>query len=147
MQWRPIPLASWWRLWWPALPLTLLATAALVWNSGAWGLPVLAWLPWSAFKAYRRAQRAGWALGGELVAVREGWIQRHWRFAELGKLQALQLTRNPLDRRCGTATVWLDTAGAGSMAPPLRIRFLPLDDAQALYDTLASAVAKRPLRW
>ena len=147
LQWRPIPLASWWRLWWPALPLTLLATAALVWNSGAWGLLVLAWLPWSAFKAYRRAQRAGWALGGELVAVREGWIQRHWRFAELGKLQALQLTRNPLDRRCGTATVWLDTAGAGSMAPPLRIRFLPLDDAQALYDTLASAVAKRPLRW
>ena len=87
------------------------------------------------------------SLGDELVAVREGWFNRHWRFAEIDKLQALHLTRNPVDRRCGTATLWLDTAGAGPMTPPLRIRFLPEVDARALYAVLSRELARRPLRW
>ena len=36
-----------------------------------------------------------------LVAVREGWWSRSWRFAELGKLQAVELRQSPLDRRFG----------------------------------------------
>ena len=79
--------------------------------------------------------------------MREGWWSRHWRFAELDKLQALSLTRNPVDRRCGTATLWLDTAGGGAMAPPLRIRFLPEAEARALPAQLSQTVARRPLRW
>ncbi|MGQ4660440.1 PH domain-containing protein [Lysobacter sp. F6437] len=147
LSWQPLPPRSWWRLWLPSVPWVLLAAAVLAWNLGGWGLLALAWLPWSAFKARRRAARAAWALGDELVAIREGWINRYWRFAEIDKLQALQLTRNPVDRRCGTATVWLDTAGAGAMSPPLRVRFLPLAEAQALYATLSREVARRPLRW
>ncbi len=73
--------------------------------------------------------------------------RRHWRFAELDKLQALELVRSPIDRRCGTATLWLDTAGAGALAPPLRIRFLPEADAQALYARLSGELARRRLRW
>ena len=79
--------------------------------------------------------------------MREGWWSRHWRFAELDKLQALQLTRSPLDRRCGMATLWLDTAGAGAMAPPLRIRYLPEAEARALYLRIGTMVARRALRW
>ncbi len=147
LDWRPLPSRSWWRLWLPALPWVLIATAALVWNFGALGFLALAWLPWSAFKARRRTWRAAWALGDELVAVREGWLSRHWRFAEIDKLQALRLSRNPIDRRCGTATLWLDTAGAGAMSPPLRIRFMPEVDARALYALLSRELARRPLRW
>jgi len=147
LPWRSLPPRHWWRLLLPVVPWVLLAAAALAWRFGGWGLLALLWLPWSAFAAYRRARRAGYALGPELVAVRGGWVNRHWRFAELDKLQALQLSRGPLDRRCGTATLWLDTAGAGTMAPPLRIRFLPEREAQTLYATLADALARRPLRW
>ncbi len=147
LQWRPLPLRSWWRLFLPGVPLVLLAAAAASWYFGGWGALVLLWLPWAAVKARQRAARAAYALGNELVAVREGWISHHWRFAELDKLQALQLTRSPIDRRCGTASVWLDTAGAGAMAPPLRIRFLPEAEARALYDTLSRTLAQRPLRW
>ena len=129
------------------MPWVVLATAALGWRFGGWGALALLWLPWSAFAAYRRMGRAGYALGPELIAVRGGWINRHWRFAELDKLQALQLTRGPLDRRCGTATLWLDTAGAGAMAPPLRIRFLPHAQACELYARWAEDLARRPLRW
>ncbi len=147
LPWQPLPARSWWRLFLPVVPVALLAAAAGTWYLGAWGALVLLWLPWAAVTARQRAARAGYALGEELVAVREGWWSRHWRFAELDKLQTLQITRSPIDRRCGTATLWLDTAGAGTMAPPLRMRFLPEADAQALYDTLSNALARRPLRW
>jgi putative membrane protein len=52
-----------------------------------------------------------------------------------------------VDRLCGTATLWLDTAGAGALAPPLRIRLLAHADAVALHAQLARTLAHRPLRW
>ncbi|HEU4774832.1 MAG TPA: PH domain-containing protein [Lysobacter sp.] len=145
LAWQPLPLGSWWRRFLPALPWTALATAALVWRFGGWGALALLWLPWAALKARAQARRAAYAVGAELLAVREGWWNRHWRFAEIDKLQALQLTRSPLDRRCATATLWLDTAGARS--PPLRIRYLPEAEAQAIYRQLSQELAHRPLRW
>ena len=147
LQWHPLPQRSWWRLFLPTVPTVMLVASAVGWRFGAWGALVLLWLPWAAYKARQRAARAAYALGDELVAVREGWWSRHWRFAEIDKLQALQLVRSPIDRRCGTASVWLDTAGAGAMSPPLRIRFLPEAEARELYDTLSRTLARRPLRW
>ncbi|MBW8808467.1 MAG: PH domain-containing protein, partial [Lysobacter sp.] len=147
LQWQSLPGATWWRLFLPDVPWTVLATFALYWQAGAWGLLALLWLPWAAFKARRRAQRIGHAYSEQLIAVREGWWHRYWRFAELDKLQALQLKRSPIDRRCGTATLWLDTAGAGTLAPPLRIRFLPEAQARRLYESLAAGLSRQPLRW
>ncbi|HJW45111.1 MAG TPA: PH domain-containing protein [Lysobacter sp.] len=147
LQWRSLSASAWWRLFAVSIPFVLVLLAVLAWSLGPWGALVLLWLPWSAWVARHHARSAAYALNGELIAVREGWWSRHWRFAELDKLQALQLTRNPVDRRCGTATLWLDTAGAGAMAPPLRIRFLPEPEARALYAQLSHTLARRPLRW
>ena len=147
LQWQGLPAAAWWRRFLPVLPVPLVLAGVFAWQLGPWGALVLLWLPWSAYAARRRAGAAGYAANDRLIAVREGWLGRRWRFAELDKLQALQLSRNPLDRRCGTATLWLDTAGAGAMAPPLRIRFLPEADAQALCDRLSRTLARRRLHW
>lgn len=147
LAWQAVPGVAWWRLFLPGLPITLLLTAVLCWRFGGWGALLLLWLPCSAFKARQHARRIGYAVADELVAVREGWWSRHWRFAEVDKLQALQLVRSPVDRWCGTVSLRLDTAGAASMAPPLRIRFLSEAEAQALYERLAAALARRPLRW
>lgn len=147
LQWRALSPSAAWRLFLPSLPFVLVATVALCWRFDGWGVLAVAWLPWAAFMARRHARRAGWAMSADIIAVRGGWWNRHWRFAELDKLQALQLTHSPIDRRCGTATLWLDTAGAGAMSPPLRVRFLPKDDAVALYESLSRALARRPLRW
>ncbi|TWI01686.1 putative membrane protein [Luteimonas cucumeris] len=145
--WTPLHPQAWWRLWLPGIVFTLALTAGLGWRFGHWGLLGLLWLPWAALAARQHARRAGYAIDGQLVAVREGWWSRHWRFAELDKLQALRLTRSPLDRRFGMATVHLDTAGASALSPPLRIRFLADREAEALYQRLAREVARRPLRW
>ena len=147
LDWQALPASNWWRLVLPTIPVVAAITIAATWRVGAWGLLTLAWLPWAAFVAYRRAQRMAYAANAEVIAVREGWWTRHWRFAELDKLQALQLTRSPLDRRCGTATLYLDTTGAGALSPQLRVRFLPHEEAMALYASLSRTLARRPLRW
>jgi len=145
--WNPLHANAWWRLWLPGIVFALILSAALGWKFGAWGALGLLWLPWAAFAARQHARRAGYAIDDRLVAVREGWWSRHWRFAELDKLQALKLTRSPLDRRFGMATLHLDTAGAGALSPPLRMRYLPDAEAEALYLRLAREIARRPLRW
>ncbi|HZH43728.1 MAG TPA: PH domain-containing protein [Lysobacter sp.] len=145
--WHGVSQRQWWRLWLPSLAWVALATGALVWRFGAPGLLLLLWLPWAAYAARRHLRAAGYALNDAVLAVREGWWSRHWRWAELDKLQALRLTRSPLDRRCGTATLWLDTAGANPLAPPLRVRYLPESEARALHDRLAALMAARPMRW
>ena len=146
-QWQSLPRRAWWRLFAGAVPWILLLAAALAWNFGPPGLLVLLWLPWSAYAAWRQAGYMAWVVDERLVAVRGGWWSRWWRFAEVDKLQALRLQRSPLDRWLGTATLWLDTAGAGAMAPPLRIRFLPVDQARALLAGLGVTLARRRLRW
>ncbi len=127
--------------------LAAIAAAAACSHFGPVGLVALAWLPWSMFAARRHAGRASYALDERLLAVRGGWWSRHWRFAEIDKLQSVELRRSPLDRRFGMASVWLDTAGAGSMSPPLRMRLLPEAEARALHARLAREVARRRLRW
>jgi putative membrane protein len=67
-----------------------------------------------------------------VVAFRQGWLDRHWRFAEARKLHALQITQSPFDRRHGMATLHLDTAGASPMEPALRIPYLAVAEAEAL---------------
>lgn len=145
--WRPLPLSAWWRLFVPGALLVTLLTGVLTWHFGGWGLLLLAWVPWGVYESRQHARRAGYVLDAQLIAVRGGWWARYWRFAEIDKLQALRLSRSPLDRRCGTASLWLDTAGASGMAPPLRIRFLPEAEARELYDQLGRALARRRLRW
>ncbi len=145
-QWHAVSRRGWWRLCLPALFVAGVA-AALAWQRfGAWGLLPLLWLPWSAFKAHRQVARMAYSIDAQRVAVRGGWWNRWWRIAELDKLQALQLDRSPLDRRFGTATLTLDTAGA-SGAPPLRLHFLDEGEAQALLEQLSREMARRQLRW
>jgi len=145
--WHAVPIRHWWRLClWPAFWLALIA-AALWPLAGQSALLVLLWLPWSAFKAHRQVRRMGWSVDARLVAVRGGWWTRWWRFAEIDKLQALRLSRSPLDRRCGTASLLLDTAGAFGDGPRLKLRLVPLEQARALYAQLSLTLARRRLRW
>ena len=145
-QWHPLDPRAWQRLLLGDLVFALLLAAVLGWNFGAWGLLALAWLPWAWFAARRQARFAGYHVDARLVAVREGWWSRRWRFAEIDKLQALQLQRSPLDRRFGMASLWLDTAGAGATAP-LRVRYLPEAEARNLLASLGREVTRRRLHW
>ena len=147
-QWQPLHRLAWLRLAWPGTLLALAVCAAVAWRGGAWALLLLVpWLAWTLLVAHRHAHHAGYACDERLVAARAGWWSRTWRFAEIDKLQALRMAQSPLDRRCGMATLVLDTAGAGAMAPPLRLRYLREGEARDLFERLAAAVAARKLLW
>ena len=144
--WSGVRRGQGWRL---ALPsLWLLPVAAfLAWRFGPWAWALLLWLPWSLWLAWRQVARMGYTLDERRIVVRGGWWDRWWRMAELDKLQALRLSRSPLDRLCGTASLWLDTAGATGSAPALRLRLIDAEQAQALYERLGRRLAKRQLQW
>ncbi|TYT25961.1 PH domain-containing protein [Luteimonas viscosa] len=145
--WQPLHPRAWQRLLVGDAVFAALLVAGLCWYLGPWGLLGLLWLPWGWLLATRHARFAGYHADARLVAVREGWWSRHWRFAEIDKLQALQLRQSPLDRRFGMASLWLDTAGAGAASQPLRMRYLPEAQARELYAGLGRDVARRQLRW
>ena len=144
-QWRPLPARTWVRLFVPGAVFWLAAAAAFAYRFGAIGWLVALGVPWAALSARRWVANAAYAADEGLVVVREGWLDRSWRFAELGKVQGLRLARSPVDRRCGTASLLLDTAGVAPGSSGLRLRFLPLDEAQALYARLATQIAQAPV--
>ena len=142
--WRPLHPNAWRRQFMlPALVLLAVGAVATL-REGPWGLAVLALLPVLLLRARIWARHAGYSLEGGLVAVREGWLDRSWRFAEVGKVQAVKLARSPFDRRHGMASLVFDTAGASPLEPALRIRYLPEAEARALLDRIVAAM-ERPL--
>ena len=146
--WQAVDASARWRLWLPSLALLMPVTALIAWQFGAWAwVPGIAWMLASAYSARRQAHRMGWTLDEHMVAVRSGWWSRYWRFAELDKLQALRLSRSPLDHHFGTATLWLDTAGASGIAAPLALRFVPEAEARVLHERLIVALSQRRLHW
>ncbi|UHQ20304.1 PH domain-containing protein [Lysobacter sp. KIS68-7] len=147
LPWRGTHPRSALRAFLPNTVFPVLLCAGLCWRFGSIGLLALLLLPWFAFTAWHHAKHARYAVDERLVAVRGGWWSRHWRFAEVDKLQAVRLSQGPLDRRWGMATLWLDTAGASATAPSLRINHLPEADARVLLDRLAHTLASRKLRW
>lgn len=145
--WRRLHPRAWQRLALPGVALSVVSAGLACSRYGPVGVALLAWAPWAVFAARQHAHRAGYALGEGLVAVRSGWWSRHWRFAEIDKIQALRLERSPLDRAFGMASLWLDTAGARPGGPSLRLRHMPAAEAQALHARLAAELARMPLRW
>lgn len=139
-EWHPLHPRAWRRVFGRAFAWTLVLTAIVVNFAGPWGLLVLAMTPLLVLRARQWARHAGWSDAQGLIAVREGWLSRGWRFAEVRKLQVLTLTQTPFDRRHGMASLWMDTAGAVRSRRPLRIRFLPEADARALHARLAAVM-------
>lgn len=92
---------------------------------------------WSAHAAFAHTEH--------LIAVREGWLSREWRFAEISKLQGLSLREGILDRRFGMASLYLDTAGAQAMSSAFRIPYLPREQANILMAQLSTKISHGPL--
>lgn len=143
MTWRSLHQAATFGLFLRSVPLLAVATLAFGWKTGSWILPATVLLAFSAFVAWKRARYAGYAFDGEVIAVRDGYWFRRWRVAQLDRLQALQLSRSPMDRLCGTSTLQLDIPSNQILAPTLSIRFLPESDASWLFHRIGVLLSKK----
>jgi len=149
LRWHPIHPRAWRRMLKLPVFITLAASVALSLRFGPMAFWLLLSLPWWLVRARKLAHGLRYSVDPQLVAIRSGWLGRHWRFAEIGKLQGIRLTHSPFDRRAGMATLWLDTAGASGnpMAPTLRIPYLPEAEARRLLTDLSERIAATRLRW
>ncbi len=140
MQWLPLHPKAWKRKFkTPAILLMIPSIVVVYW---AWPYALLMLLAyaylWIQSKLW--AKHAGYSFENGLIAVREGWISKTWRFAEARKVQAVYLKQSPFDRRNGMATVFCDTVNAGSFEPPLAVRYLPFDEAVILHQHIAAKI-------
>ncbi|MEA3065278.1 MAG: putative rane protein [Sphingomonadales bacterium] len=100
-----------------------------VWQRAA--LLLLALLPLLAIAATLDRRYHRYALADDLLFVARGvWRRRLW-LVPLANIQSLSLSRGPIQRRLGLATLAVDTAGA-SMLNGARIVDLRAEAAQAL---------------
>lgn len=134
--WQPLP-ARGARLWamrhaigfglpvLPAAAALALSSIPLPW----WTLPpaVLLAAAFGAGIGLRRHRRVFWKLDGLGLSVRRGRLWQSDTFVPLTRVQHLDLTRGPLERRLRLATLVVHTAGtrAAEVTVPL------LDDADA----------------
>lgn len=140
--WRPLHPNAWKREFKAPAVLLLIPLGMLVFWFHAWGLLLVLAYPWLWVKSRLWAKHAGYSHANGLIAVREGWIGKTWRFAEVRKVQAAYLKQSPFDRRYGMATVFCDTVNAGSFEPPLAVRYLPFHEAAALHHAISKAIAE-----
>jgi putative membrane protein len=136
--WQPLHPQAWRRrMLWPAVVVTLVSVV-LAFVRTPWALCGLLLLPLLWWNARNWARHSAWSVAHGLVAFRGGWLGKHWRFAEVRKLQALEWRQSPFDRRWGMATLGFDTVGAAG--DELAIPCLPEATARALYADLSSAL-------
>ena len=122
----------------------LLSAFVLRW----WAVPLLAFfIVWGWMSARLYTAHLGWAVIDGAVLFRSGWMRRYMTVARFSKLQAVSMTQSPFDRRHRTASVRVDTAGAGDGSHRVDIPYLPVARAAELFEQLGSAAALTAFRW
>lgn len=133
------------------LLLTLLALAvpAILTLVAPQRLPLLVYLVFgvvvllllvNAVLAFRRVRAIGYMLREDDLLFRRGIMFERYVAVPYGRLQLVDVTRGPLLRALGLATLKFVTA---SVATGVRLPGLPLDEAEALRDRLVELAETR----
>ena len=121
------------------LPLAVVAVTVLwvvhVWASLLAGLVAVAVLGWSWLVVGRTVRSWGYAERADDLLVTRGVLRRQLVVVPYGRMQFVDVTAGPLDRRFGLATVQLHTAAAATDAT---IPGLVPAEAARLRDRLAA---------
>ena len=115
--------------------LTVLAAMASTWAAVAVAVLGLAALGWGWVVVGRSVRSWGYAERAEDLLVTRGVLNRQLVVVPYGRMQFVDVTAGPLDRRFGLATVQLHTAAAASDA---QIPGLVPAEAARLRDRLAA---------
>ncbi len=141
-RWQPLHPRAWRRKFTMPVLLVLIGCAAAIWWRGPQAAWTLLLVPVLYARARVWARYSAWTLDAGVIAFRQGWLDRNWRFAEVRKLQSLRLVQSPFDRRHGMAAVWMDTIGASPLEPALVIPYLDIVVAGALIERLRAQMPR-----
>ena len=133
------------RLWWIVGAALVLVLLAVAWGAGmlldgfwravpalivlAVGAPLAAVIPWVRYQRWR------FALRPDDLWIRRGVLWLNTSVIPYARLQFVDTTQGPLDRRFGLAQLIVHTAAPGTSG---RLPGLSLEDAEALREKLAA---------
>ena len=148
IDWRPPHPRAFRRAVKPALLLavliSVLAMAVIHWRA-VFAAPLF--VIWMIVVTRKQVQHLGWAVTGDFVAFRSGWLWRTVTVVPVARIQAVGRIETPFDRRTAMARVRVDTAGASERSHRVDIPYLPGETATELHHRLAAAAAASALRW
>ncbi len=96
--------------------------------------------------ARTRARRLGYAVTDRAILLRDGVLTHVRNAVRFSKIQSVSLTRTPFDRRHGTATLHVDTAGAADFLS-FAIPYVELRVARRLMNRLRREASAVAFRW
>lgn len=130
------------------LAVTLPISVPFILLLKGWALVLLPFLAaWAYVGARKTVAHLGWAVSGDAVLFRSGWLWRQITVARFTKIQAVAIHESPFDRRAAMARVRVDTAGAKDLAHRVDIPYLARETARELHDFLATQAARTAFRW
>lgn len=146
--WRPLAPRARARALRLAAVLALLISAGCAVLSLVLGLALLVLLlPLLLLAAHLDQRFTRWARPAHAVALREGAFHRRTSFTLLSRIHVVRASESPLDRRWRMASVFVDTAGAGTAGHKLRIPWLERDVALGLQRELALEAEAAGFHW
>lgn len=131
-----------------AVIISAIAVAAAVYWWNVWGL-----LPGGLFTAHqiwyawRRSQSLRYARTDFGVVFRSGILYRKLSCTFFDRIQILRVSQSPFDRRWKTATLVVDTAGAGPADHAIEVPYLEADFARREFESLERSAAEHLPRW
>ncbi len=148
VDWQPISPRARRRILRKGLVLLTLLGAVSFAAFGAWGLvwlPLGVWLLWN--HARRWVATAAYALTDDSVIFRSGWWGQSTTVVRFGKIQVLELSETPFDRRNRMASVKVDTAGASRVGHRIAIPYLEADIARRVLARLDAEASQTAFSW
>lgn len=146
--WQGLAAGTFTRLVRRRLLVAILPATIAIYFLGPWAfLPLLLWTAFTILEARRWVQNSRWALGEHALFWQTGAFSQVFKIVPLEKIQVVNLTSSPFDRRRGTATLNVDTAATDLTEPTVRIPYLPASTAQDLGARLDEETGRRSFRW
>lgn len=136
--WQPLAAGARGRIFRKSLAWSVaIVTIPAIWylREGA-AIVVLSCIPLAWMHAHLYVKHTRWALVQDAVLFRSGWLTRRLTIVPRDRVQTLSIEASPFDRRSRMASIYVDTAGAGSMTAGIRIRYLAADAAGQLAEAL-----------
>jgi putative membrane protein len=140
--WQPLAPGARSRLFRRSVLVSLLIVAGPSWwylrEAAVFGVPIVVALAWMHAHLYVKYTR--WALERNVLLFRSGWVTRRLTIVPRDRVQTVNVSTSPFDRRRHMASLSVDTAGGSSMSAGVHIRYLPADVARRLADALYATV-------
>jgi putative membrane protein len=136
--WQPLAPGARSRVFRRCALLSLLIVAGPSWwylrADAAFCIPLVIALAWLHAHLYVKHTR--WALERDVLLFRSGWLTRRLTIVPRDRVQSLNVSESPFDRRRHMASLSVDTAGGRGRSASVYIPYLPVEVARRLAITL-----------